>query len=375
VTEQNLRILAINWQDSKNPQAGGAEVHLEEILKRLVKSGHQVDLLCSNYSGGTKTDVINGINVHRRGSRYNFNWIAPFALRKLLKQNNYDVIVEDINKIPFYSPLFQKLPTLVVIPHLFADAVFEEINFILGAYIYLAEKPVTRIYRNNVFMVISDSTKAELQKRGIPKDNIRVVECGIDKQVYRFDPDIPKFEIPTVLYVGRLKKYKSVETAINAMPKIRESIPNARLVVVGAGDRRVFLEQLVSRLGLEEAVQFKGFIPETEKVSYLRRAHVSVYPSLKEGWGLTNIEANACGTAVLASRVPGLRDSVDEGNSGLLFEYGNQDQLAELAVKILSDKQLRRSLEMGGLRWAANFSWSKAADETERLLKGLIESR
>ena len=256
-----MRILAINWQDSKNPQAGGAEVHLEEILRRLVKSGHQVDLLCSSYSGATKTDLISGINVHRRGARYNFNWIVPFALRGLLKRNRYDVIIEDINKIPFFTPLYQKLPTLVVIPHLFADAVFEEINFVLGAYIYLAEKPVTRVYKSNVFMVISDSTRNELEKRGLSRENIKVVECGVDKQVYRFDPDVPKFEVPTILYVGRLKKYKSVETVISAMPKIRESIADARLVIVGAGDRRAHLEQMVSRLGLDEVVQFKGFIP------------------------------------------------------------------------------------------------------------------
>lgn len=370
-----MRILAINWQDSKNPLAGGAEVHLEEILKRLVKSGHQVDLLCCNYPGGSKTDVISGINIHRRGFRYNFNWVVPFALRKLLKQNKYDVIIEDINKIPFFSPLYQTLPTLVVIPHLFADAVFEEINFLLGTYIYLAEKPVPRIYRNNPFMVISESTRKELERRGIPRENISVVECGVDKQVYRFDPDVPKFEVPTILYVGRLKKYKSVETAINAMPRIRESVPDARLVVVGSGDRRTYLEQLVARLGLDGVVQFKGFIPESEKVSYLRRAQISVYPSLKEGWGLTNIEANACGTAVLAARVPGLQDSVDEGSSGLLFEHGNSEELADLARTVLSDESLRRSLEMGGLRWAANFSWDKAALETERILKDLIESR
>lgn len=370
-----MRILALNWQDSKNPQAGGAEVHLEEILERLVRSGHRIDLLCSNYPGGSKTDISSGIQIIRRGSRYNFNWVAPFAMRKLIKSNRYNVVIEDINKIPFYSPVYQKLPTLVVVPHLFASAVFQEINFLLGAYIYLAEKPVARVYRNNRFMVISNSTAAELEKRGISRGNIHVVECGVDKEVYRFDPEVLKFEIPTLLYVGRLKKYKSMETVIGALPRIRESVPRARLIIVGAGDHRPVLEHQVTTLGLQEAVEFKGFIPETEKVAYLRRAHISVYPSLKEGWGLTNIEANACGTAVLAARVPGLQDSVDEGRSGLLFEHGNIDQLSDLAVKLLTDEEFRRAIEMGGLRWAANFSWDKAARETEEILKRTIESQ
>ncbi len=359
----------------KNPQAGGAEVHLEEILKRLVRSGHQIDLLCSNYPGGSKTDITSGIKINRYGSRYNFNWVAPLAVRKLIKSNNYDVVIEDINKIPFYSPVYQKLPTLIVIPHLFADTVFREINFILGTYIYLAEKLVARIYRKNRFMVISNSTAAEMEKRGLPRENIHVVECGIDKEVYRFDPEVVKFEIPTLLYVGRLKKYKSVETVIDAMPRIRDSVPAARLIIVGAGDHRPALEHRVSTLGLQDVVEFKGYIPETEKVSYLRRAHISVYPSLKEGWGLTNIEANACGTAVLAARVPGLQDSVDEGKSGLLFEYGSVDKFSDLAIKLLTDEAYRRAMEMGGLRWAANFSWDKAARDTEEILKRIVKSQ
>jgi glycosyltransferase involved in cell wall biosynthesis len=367
-----MRILALNWQDLKNPQAGGAEVHLEEILKRLIQYGHQVDLLCSNFPGGSKKDSTDCISIYRTGSRFNFNMVAPFAMRKLLSQNRYDAVIEDINKIPFYSPLYHNLPTLVVIPHLFSNTIFQEINFILGTYIFMAEKPVPYVYRNKQFMVISKSTGDEVERRGIPRENIHVIECGIDKDIYRFDPSISKFDIPTLLYVGRLKKYKNVETPIKALPLIRKSVPNARLVIVGSGDYQPDLERLAQSLDLDKAVEFKGFIPQAEKITYLRRSHVSVYPSLKEGWGLTNIEANACGTAVIASRVPGLKDSVDEGNSGLLFEFGDIEAFAAMAVKILTDQTFRRGLEMGGLRWAANFSWEKTAKATEDIIKRIV---
>jgi glycosyltransferase involved in cell wall biosynthesis len=370
-----MRILALNWQDLKNPQAGGAEVHLEEILKRLVQYGHHVDLLCSNFEGGAKTDNTDGINIYRTGSRFNFNWVAPFAFRKLLNANRYDAVIEDVNKIPFYSSMYNKLPTLVVIPHLFADTIFQEINFVLGTYIYLFEKPVPLIYKNKNFMVISKSTADEVEKRGIPRENIHVVECGIDKEVYRFDPSISKFDEPTMVYIGRLKRYKNVETPIKALPQIRQSIPNARLLIIGSGDHLPDLQRLVQSMDLDGAVEFKGFIPQSEKIFYLRRAHISVYPSLKEGWGLTNIEANACGTAVLAARVPGLKDSVDNGNSGLLFEFGDIESFVSLAVKMFEDCTFRKGLEMGGLRWAANFSWDKAARMTEELLKRIIASQ
>ena len=370
-----MRILALNWQDLRNPQSGGAEVHLEEILRRLVVFGHQVDLLCCNFPDGADTDAVEGVRIYRRGKRWNFNMVAPFAIKELLRLNRYDVLIEDINKIPFYSPIYQKLPTLVVIPHLFSDSIFKEINFAVGSYIYLAEKAVPWVYRDKQFMVISKSTAEEVEKKGIDGDNIEVVECGIDKDVYRFDPSISKFEIPTLIYVGRLKKYKNIETPILAMKEIRKEINNARLIIIGSGDFQPNLQRLVSATGLDSAVEFKGFIPTAEKVTYLRKAHISVYPSLKEGWGLTNIEANACGTTVIASRVPGLKDSVDEGSSGLLFDYGNIGEFTKLAVKLLSNGEFRRSLEMGGLRWAANFSWDKTAQATENLLKKIIKAR
>jgi glycosyltransferase involved in cell wall biosynthesis len=370
-----MRILALNWQDLKNPQAGGAEVHLEEILKRLVAYGHQVDLLCSNYPDGSKTDNTDGINIFRHGSRFNFNLVAPFALRTMISKTKYDAVIEDINKIPFYSPLYQNLPTLVVIPHLFADTVYQEINFVLGTYIFLAEKPVPVVYRNKRFMVISKSTADDVERRGIERGLIDVVECGIDKEIYRFDPSVPKFDVPTMLYIGRLKKYKNVEIPIKAMPLIRQTVPNARLVIVGSGDYQPNLERLSQSMGLESCVEFKGFIPQSDKINYLRRSHISVYPSLKEGWGLTNIEANACGTAVLASRVPGLQDSVDEGKSGLLFKFGDIEGLSALACKMFTDDGYRRGLEMGGLRWAANFSWDKTARATEEILNRIVSAQ
>jgi hypothetical protein len=158
-------ILAINWQDLKHPAAGGAEVHLEEILRRLVNRGHKVDLLCCNFPEGAENETIGGVNIIRRGSRSTFNWIVPRQMRSLIKANKYDIVFEDINKIPFYSPLYQKLPLLVIIPHLFSNSIFKEINLLLGAYIYLAERPFSYVYHNHHVMVISESTGEEMIER------------------------------------------------------------------------------------------------------------------------------------------------------------------------------------------------------------------
>jgi glycosyltransferase involved in cell wall biosynthesis len=368
-----VKILAINWQDLSNPQAGGAEIHLEEILKRVVAKGHQVTLFCSSYPKAKKIEWINGIEILRKGSRYNFNLVVSKYIKSLLAQKRPDLIIEDINKIPFYTPLFQNLPTLVVIPHLFADSVFKEINFVLGLYIFLSEKPISRIYKGKKFMVISESTKFDLVQRKIPDRDIYVIKCGIDHQLYFPDKDIKRDDPPLAVYVGRLKKYKTVDCLLKALPLVLEKIPEARLVIVGDGDYAPELKKLTRQLRLEDKVKFTGFVSQKEKVNWLRKAWVAVYPSLKEGWGLTNIEANACGTPVLASDVPGLRDSVVTGETGFLFEYGKEDKLADSMIKMMSDSGLRERLSRGGLRWAQTFSWDKAADQALELFQSVVE--
>ena len=372
-SELRLNILALNWEDLSNPQAGGAEVHLQEILKRIAQKGHEVTLLCSGFPGCKPTEKIDGIRIIRRGSRFNFNFVAPFALRSLLREENWDIIIEDINKIPFFSPLYHRTPLLVVIPHLFADSVFKEINLVLGLYIYLSEKPIPWIYRGFKSMVISQSTKEDLVGRGLPSDDIHVIHCGIDHTLYHPDPSVQKDPVPTVIYLGRLKKYKSIDHLLSAFSLTLKKIPEAKLVVVGEGDFKDNLINLANELNIKDKVEFTGFVDQHEKVKRLQKAWVAVCPSLKEGWGLTNIEANACGTPVIASNVPGLKDSVMHGKTGLLFEYGDVQKLSDYLIRILSDADYREKLSQGGLSWAKRFNWDETATKTLELMENIIK--
>ncbi|MDD4052436.1 MAG: glycosyltransferase family 4 protein [candidate division Zixibacteria bacterium] len=357
-----MNILALNWQDLKNPMSGGAEVHLEELLRRLVRKGHTVTLFCSNFAGGAREETVEGIRIIRTGNRYNFNLIAPFHIRRLVRRERFDLFLEDINKIPFYTPWYLDLPSIVVIPHLFSTAVFEEINFVLGSYIYLMERPLRRVYRGKRFCVISESTMADLVSRGIAEKDITVIHCGLDRSVYGNRKGYAKYDYPSVLYLGRIKKYKSIQHLIAAFALVRRKIPNARLRIVGTGDYLPALKCQAQELHLAEAVEFTGFVSSDTKVEYMCRSHLMVYPSLREGWGLTNIEANSCGTAVVAADSPGLRDSVRDGVSGLLYPYGDIEQLADRIIVVLSDPDRRRQLEKGGLEWAAQFDWDIAAE-------------
>lgn len=356
--------MAVNWQDLSNPLAGGAEVHIEEILKRVVAQGHEVTLACSNYSSGKEREDRDGLKIRRRGSRHTFNFVAPFFVKNLLDESAYDLIVEDINKIPFYLPLWYNVPHLAVIPHLFGKNIYQEANAILASYVYLAEVPIPRVYQRSHFLAISDSTREDLVKRGVNRGRIDVAECGVDHSLYTVDSNSTRFSEPTILYLGRLKKYKSVQHLIAALPLVRRSIANARVVIVGGGDHLGELQSQTSRLGLQECVEFAGFVPESKKLEYLRRSHVSVYPSPKEGWGITNIEANACGTPVVAANSPGLKDSVSPEISGLLYEYGNVEQLAGQIVRLLSDQQLYERICATAVGWARKFTWEDCAERS-----------
>ena len=369
-----MNLLVLNWNDLKNPYSGGAEVHLEELLRRLVRRGHTVTLLCSGWSGCEPEETVEGIRIIRRGNRYTFNLVAPRHLRRLAREERFDLLIEDINKIPFYTPLYLKMKRLVVIPHLFATTVFHELNFLLGSYIYLAERPLTAVYRGDHFNVISESTADDIAARGIPRDDISVIHCGIDRDVYNVDTTVTKYEQPTILYLGRIKKYKSIQHLILALKKVREKLPAARLMIVGAGDYLPQLKALAASCDLTDAVEFPGFVTQADKVDRMRRAHVAALPSLKEGWGLTNIEANACGTTVVASRSPGLCDSVNDNVSGLLYEYGDVDELTEKLRMILSDIDTRQRLEQGGLEWAERFNWDAAAGKFEQLIMRVGET-
>lgn len=370
-----MKILALNWNDLKNPFAGGAEVHLEELLRRLVTYGHEVTLFCSGYKDCPVEETVEGIKIIRRGNRYNFNLIAPFHLRKITREKKFDILIEDVNKIPFYSPLYLDIKTLVVVPHLFATTVFHEINFVLGTYIYLAEKPLVPLYKGLRFNVISESTGEDIARRGIPRKAISVIHCGIDRTLYSHDPEVTKYQSPTILYLGRIKKYKSVQHLIEAFAIVKRRLPDTRLMVVGTGDYLDQLKALARKLGVSGDVEFPGFVSAEDKVDRMRRAHVAVLPSLKEGWGLTNIEANSVGTAVVAADSPGLRDSVRHGETGFLYKYGDIEQMAQKLMTVLTDHDLRHKLETGGLQWAECFNWDNAARKFEKLLFEILDEK
>jgi glycosyltransferase involved in cell wall biosynthesis len=366
VEERLLNLVAVNWRDMRDPEAGGAEVHLHEILRRMVERGHRVTWFSCKFKGADVFDSYDGIDVIRRGRWYDANFVLPRAVKAFLAREKVDLILEDINKIPFYLPLHVNVPVIPVIPHLFGKTVFKETNPLFALYVYAWELLIPRIYKNCNFSVISASTRDDLVKRGIPEEQIDVVLCGLDHDRYRRLEGVSRYDAPTVVHFGRVRKYKAIDVVIRAFDKIKERLPDARLIIIGDGPELDNLKTLAGKLNLAHAVEFTGRIETEKMVDILNRCHVFMNASPKEGWGLTVVEANACGVPVIGSNRPGLKDSIFNDKTGFLVEYGDVDGFARKGLELLINGDLWKQMSAAALDWARSLTWDRTADGMEQ---------
>ena len=367
-----MKVLLVNWNDRANPHAGGAEIHLHEIFGRLACRGHVIDLVASGWPGSAPTAELDGLRVHRPGRRHSFALHARAAVRRLLRANAYDVVVEDINKLPLYLAQLTDLPFCAIVPHLFGTTAFVEASWPMAAAVWAAELPIPWVYKRAAFHAISESTRDDLVQRGVPRGRVEVIHPGVDATWYCPDGATPRATSPTFLYVGRLKRYKGVEIALRALALARERQTALRLEIAGQGSDRPRLERLARKLGLAEAVRFLGFVSEEEKRQLLRRVWAVVFPSVKEGWGMSNVEAAGCGTPALASDSPGLRESVRDGETGFLVPHGDARALADRMLALAADPGLVSRLGRGARAFAEQLSWDRAARATEAHLQRIL---
>ena len=364
-----MRLLLVNWQCRENPLAGGAEIHLHEIFGRLAARGHEVTLLCGGWDGCAPEAELDGIEVVRVGTRYTFPFLAARAYRRRLAGRPFDLLIEDINKIPLGTSRWGGPPVVALVPHLFGGTAFQELAAPLAAAVWLAERPLGRVYRDAPFQAISVSTAEDLAARGIPRESVAVIYPGIDTEGY--SPCVAqRAEQPVFAYLGRLKRYKGVQHVVRAFAAMEH--PSAVLEIAGAGDYRPMLERLATSLDLGERVRFLGRIGEAEKRDLLRRAWALVLASPKEGWGITNLEAAASGTPVVASNSPGIRESVRDGETGYLVPHGDTGAMTDAMRRLAADRGLVDRLGAQARRFAQTFTWERAAEETERHLEQVL---
>lgn len=369
--DAKLRILVLNWLDRENPQAGGAEEHLHQIFGRLASRGHEVTLLASGFAGCAPTAELDGIEVHRTGARYTFSLAAPAYYMRRLRRRTFDVVVEDLNKVPLFTPGWVRAPVLLLVHHLFGKTAFQEAWWPLAAATWLLERPVPQVFSGKPTIAVSESTKADLLERGL-RSPIEVIPNGIDLGRFTPDPENRRTPTPSLLYLGRVKRYKRVDLLIRAVARLRDEGVHVDFRIAGTGDARHALEALVQELDIADRVEFLGFVDEDHKLELLRSSWIHGLTSPKEGWGISNLEAAACGTPTVASDSPGLRESVLDGRTGLLVPHEDVAALASAVRRLVEDHETREEMQAAASVFAQGYSWDASTDATEAALLRVV---
>ena len=360
-----MRLLVINWFDRSHPLWGGAEVYLHEIFRRLAARGHEVTLLCSTYRGGAPEAEDDGIHVMRRGRFWTFHLEVPWIYRRELAAQPWNCVFEYTNKVPMLTPLYVRAPLVAVAHHLWGGSIFCESQPLVAAYVWAMERLLPAFYRRVPWIAVSESTRLDLARLGIPAAQVQVIHNGVDVPV----SPCPSAPLPVIAWIGRMKRYKRLDVLLRAMPAVLAQVPEARLELAGDGVEAPRLRALAVELGLTtEQVRFLGSVADAERAELLRRAAVLAQPSQKEGWGRTVLEAGACGVPAVASDVAGLRESVRHGDTGLLVPPGDPGALAAALSVLLQNGETRGQMGYAARAWAQRFSWEDAADATEQLV-------
>jgi glycosyltransferase involved in cell wall biosynthesis len=367
------RVLVLNERDPRHPSAGGAEIHVAEIFSRLAAQGFEVTLATSSFPGSKPRERVDGLEIWRLGRLPTYYPRVAWTCARETRRGRYDVVVECLNKVPFYSPVYSAVPVLALCHHLFGEVAFLQVAWPIAATVWTAERLIPALYRRLPFVTISESSRADLIARGIPGERIRVIHCGIDRRALEADTHRPRRQ--RVAYLGRLEPYKNVDVMLRAMAQLEERFPSAEILVIGRGSVRERLEALTQELGLAGRTRFTGFVSNQERDALLAEVRVCVCPSAKEGWGLTVIESNALGTPVVATDAPGLRDSVRDGETGFLVPEGDVQGFANRIGALLSDDDLATRMSTAALDWSKQFDWDVAASEMAEALENARRPR
>jgi glycosyltransferase involved in cell wall biosynthesis/O-antigen/teichoic acid export membrane protein len=353
------RIAFVNWRDVRHPDAGGAEVWTHEVARRWVAEGDEVTLLTSRFPGAKRSELVDGVRIRRVGR---LRW-GTYHLRvqlELARLRGFDAVVEGVNTLPFFTPLWRRTPSVALFYQLAADVWDAELPRPLAALGRWLEPRLLKPYRGASVVAISESTSVDLRRAGVR--DVVIVHSGVDAPAETAVAE--KEPVPTFLYVGRLARNKRPDHAVEAFRVMRETRPEARLWIVGSGP----LEQHLAG-GLPEGAELLGYVDRSELYERMARAHCLLVPSVREGWGLVVIEANAVGTPAVGYDVPGLRDSIRDGETGLLAPAGDPVALAGRALELAGDDARYGELCRNAVVWASRFSW----DATARTMRNVVE--
>lgn len=370
-----MNILVFSWRDPKHPLAGGAEQVMHQHMKGWVKAGHSVTLFSSKTSNLPDQEDLDGVKIKRSGYQYLGVQLAGFWFY-LRNRQNFDLVVDQFHGIPFFTPFYVNNPKLAVVQEVAREVWFmnhlpKPFNWLIGMIGYYGERYIYSLYRNINFLTGSLSAKKEIEQFGISSNHITIVPHGVI--LARPRGGLKKEKKPTVVFLGVLSKDKGIEDALTTFQLLARN--SYQFWVIGRPETKKYQKKiynLVKKLDLEKSVKFWGYVSPEKKFELLARAHILVNPSVREGWGLVNIEANVMKTPIVSYFSPGLVDSVKDGLSGLIVKQNTPKALATTIEKIINDRPLFQTLSLGAQKWGKKFSWNNSQKMSLVLVEKLV---
>lgn len=326
------------------------------------KYKHKVTLFAAGFPGASEHETIDDVNVVRGGGRYSvYGKAKQYYLRN---DDNFDLVIDEINVKPFLTPGFVKKKPVVGLMHQMPrSALMYELPFPISyfTYYFLVRRWLKK-YTAVPMMTVSPSQERLFRDFGF--ERIFVVPEGLSVSPLERPPE--KQSVPTVAFMGRLRGYKLPDHAVRAFSFIKRRIPDTKMFVIGDGPMRKKLDRMAVK-----DVTFLGKVDHQTKLDVVKKAHLLLVPSVEEGWGLVVTEANAMGTPVVAYDVPGLRDSVRHGETGMLSRSNTPEALAEAAIGLLQDRNELARLGAAALQYSRSFSWDKSASAVNDVIMGV----
>jgi len=377
INGNKMRILIFNWRDINNPSGGGAEILTHEMASRWVARGHEVTQFSGEYPGCKATEKLDGVEIIRKGNPdiralfHSVHW-AAFLWYRSLDRSAFDVVIDEIHGIPFFTPWYTHGKKIALICEVANNLWYELFGRLIGFLGRTIEKYyLDHTYKRIRFLTISPSTEHDLITHGISKQNITVLPMGLT--IPMGVRNATKQKNPTIIIVGRLHRSKGIEDAIDAVGELVSEYPNITLWIVGRGDKEYtdYLHGYVKTRVLTKNIQFKGFVSEKEKFHLLAQAHIVVSPSMKEGWGLTIPEAAYVGTPAVVYNSEGLRDVVKNGKTGIICDRNTSLELAKNIGRLLGNTTLYRKMQREAITLGHSYSWDSTAKVALDVIKSL----
>lgn len=367
-TPHRLSVAILNWRDTGHPEGGGSERYIETVAAGLAAAGHDVTLFCSAYAGAPAEETRAGVRYVRAGGKLG---VYLQALRALAtgRLGRPDVVIDVQNGLPFWSRLATRAPVVVLVHHVHREqwrVIYGRAMAAIGW--WLESKLAPRVYRRSQYVAVSEITRNELASLGVERARSTVIHNGT--------PPPPattsgREATPRICVLGRLVPHKRVEHVLEAATQLRSHWPKLRVAVVGDGWWAAELRTHAQRLGIDDVVEFCGYVDEQHKHEELARAWLLAAPSIKEGWGVVVVEAATHEVPTVGYRqAGGLAESVVHGETGILVE--DFDGFVDAVDALLDDADLRQQMGRSAAERARSFHWDAAVEAWQRVLTDVV---